>query len=209
MDLLLEQITEDDLKKYTKELYNYAITILTKIDRPPRLVFKKDRENAEDMLGKTGYYEPDEETIALFVTDRHPKDVLRSFAHELVHHEQNCRGDTENLDMSKTAHDPAYASHDEGLREMEREAFERGNMLFRDWCDMKKLERRKSKEPIMAENIKKANKQVISNKNDEIAAEENYPYPELFQEKERLMKDRMNAHEDLVYQELMKRFINK
>jgi len=138
--LILENISHDDLKKYIKEFYDFALQHL-KVDRAPRVILKKDTKNSDDMFGKTGFYNPEEETIALFITGRHAKDILRSFAHELIHHEQKCRGDDKGLNLSLTAHDPAYASHDEGLREMEREAFERGNMLFRDWCDMKKLER--------------------------------------------------------------------
>lgn len=141
MNLLLEQISEQELKFYLNELYNYCLDKLDKIDRPPKIFFDEDQANADDIFGKTGYYDPDKEEIHLFITDRHPKDILRSLAHEMVHHEQNCRGDTKKLNISLTANDPAYASHDMGLREMEREAFERGNMIFRDWCDMKKLER--------------------------------------------------------------------
>jgi len=141
MFLLTEQISKEELKKYIKELYNYTLTKLNKINKTPKLIFKYDQKNADDILGKTGYYEPEKMEICLYLTDRHPKDVLRSLAHELVHHEQNCRGDTKHLNLSKTAEDPAYASHDEGLREMEREAFERGNMIFRDWCDMKKTKK--------------------------------------------------------------------
>lgn len=142
--LLLENISHDELKKYMKELYDYALSKLTKIDRDPKVAFKKDKANAEDILGKTGYYDPDKEKIVLFVTDRHPKDILRSFAHELVHHEQKCRGADKDIDMSVTSTDPSYALHNEGLREMEREAFERGNVIFRDWCDTKKIKRGKT-----------------------------------------------------------------
>ena len=138
--LLLENISHDELKKYMKEFYDYALGRL-KIDRAPKIVFIRDQKNADDMFGKTGFYDPDKEKIALFVTDRHAKDVLRSFAHELIHHEQKCKGLNDTLDLSKTATDPAYASHDEGLRAMEKQAFRKGNMLFRDWCDTKKLER--------------------------------------------------------------------
>ena len=140
--LLLENISHEELKKYMKEFYTFAIERLDKIDRPPRIKFRKDKDNANDMFGKTGFYDPHKESITLFITDRHAKDILRSFAHELVHHEQKCRGADKDLDLSITAHDPAYASHDEGLREMEREAFDEGNMIFRDWCDMKKMERK-------------------------------------------------------------------
>lgn len=139
--LLLENISHEELKKNIKELYDYAIQFL-EIDRAPKIVFKKNKKNAEDLFGKTGYYDPDSETIALYITDRHAKDILRSFAHELVHHKQKCTGQNDELDLSLTATDPAYAMHDDGLRDMEREAFTEGNLIFRDWCDTKKMERK-------------------------------------------------------------------
>ena len=99
--------------------------------RPPKLFFVNDKQNAGDVLGKTAYYEPETETIKVYVTNRHPKDVLRSFSHELVHHAQNCRGDFDN----DTVTEEGYAQSDPHLREMEREAYERGNMIVRDYCD--------------------------------------------------------------------------
>jgi hypothetical protein len=90
-----------------------------------------DADNAQNPLGKTAYYSPSEEKIALYTSGRHIKDILRSLAHELVHHNQNCRGDFNNVSETGTS----YAQEDEHLREMEREAYEMGNMLFRDWED--------------------------------------------------------------------------
>ena len=62
-------------------------------DRPPKLFLKGDASNAADPLGKTGFYDPGAESITLYITDRHPKDILRSLSHELMHHTQNCRGE--------------------------------------------------------------------------------------------------------------------
>jgi len=161
MFLLNEEISKDDLKKYIKELYDYCRDELKKIDRDVRIFLNEDKKNADDIFGKTAYYSPEKEEIHLFITDRHPKDVLRSLAHEMVHHEQNCRGDTDKLNMSITSQDPSYALHDDGLREMEREAFEIGSMIFRDWCDKNKMLRKKEK--IMEGKIKvKMKKQTIS-----------------------------------------------
>ena len=115
---------------------------LPKINRDPKIFFKRDAANADDILGKTGYYDPESNEIHLYITNRHPKDVLRSFAHELIHHEQNCSGVTEKLDMSKTSQ-VDYASHDKGLRMVERDAFRRGNMLFRDRTDSIKANKQK------------------------------------------------------------------
>ena len=100
-------------------------------EKPPRLFLKSDTENASNPLGKTAFYDPREQSITLYTTGRHPKDVMRSLSHELVHHTQNCRGEFEHAgEMGE-----GYAQNDEHLREMEREAYEVGNMCFRDWED--------------------------------------------------------------------------
>jgi hypothetical protein len=98
---------------------------------PPRLFLKKDASNASDPLGRTAFYDPQENSVTLYITNRHPKDIMRSLSHELVHHTQNCRGDFNNIDEMEEG----YAQNDEHLREMEREAYEKGNMCFRDWED--------------------------------------------------------------------------
>ena len=119
-----------DLKKHVASFFPFAQKQLG-FKRPPKLFFVNDKQNAGEILGKTAHYEPETETIKIYVTSRHPKDVLRSFSHELVHHAQNCRGDFDN----DTVTEEGYAQNDSHLREMEREAYERGNMIFRDYCD--------------------------------------------------------------------------
>lgn len=235
--ILLEKISHEELLKHMKELYSFMKDNLPKIDRDPKVFFKEDQDNADDFLGKTGFYDPADEKIFLFTTDRHAKDVLRSFAHELIHHEQNCSGMTNKLNMSKT-HMPDYAQKDDGLKEAERDAFERGNMLFRKWTDGLKAKRQGNKS--MLESKKKKNKKSIkdlssdadnlarkharSHLNSQLGREakeenmkeqeaqenleevKNNPYPELFDKKERLMKDAFQKREELIFQELMKRF---
>ena len=97
----------------------------------PKLTLKQDKENASQTLGRTAYYDPENLTIALYITGRHPKDVLRSFAHELIHHVQNERGDLHGGDASN----PQYAQQDDHLRNMEKEAYLEGNLLMRDFED--------------------------------------------------------------------------
>ena len=88
-------------------------------------------KNANNPLGKTAHYSPSDRKIALYTRGRHIKDIMRSLAHELVHHNQNCRGDFETAGGTM----PGYAQEDGHLREMEREAYEVGNLIFRDWED--------------------------------------------------------------------------
>ena len=48
----------------------------------------KSGENMQNPLGKTAHYSPSEHKIGLYTQGRHIKDILRSLAHELVHHNQ-------------------------------------------------------------------------------------------------------------------------
>ncbi len=104
---------------------------------PPKLFLKSDSKNAEETLGKTAYYDPQNKSITLFVVGRHPKDILRSFSHELVHHTQNLRGDLAPEKMTSTGAN--YAQECPHMRNMEKEAYLQGNMCFRDWEDQHKL----------------------------------------------------------------------
>jgi len=97
----------------------------------PKLILRQDKENGSKTLGRTAYYDPENLTIVIYITNRHPKDILRSFAHELIHHVQNERGDLQMGDSSN----PQYAQQDEHLRNMEKEAYLEGNLLMRDFED--------------------------------------------------------------------------
>jgi len=96
-----------------------------------KIVILRSDSNMTNPLGKTAHYSPIEKKIGLYTQGRHIKDILRSLAHELVHHNQNCRGDFDSAGETMAG----YAQEDGHLREMEREAYECGNMIFRDWED--------------------------------------------------------------------------
>ena len=115
-----------------KEKYN--------IQQAPKLILRRDKENAKKIFGKTAHYDPKEQTIVVFITNRHPKDILRSYCHELIHHVQNERGDL----MKGDASSPTYAQDDEHMRKMEKEAYLEGNLLLRDFEDNFKYESKKT-----------------------------------------------------------------
>jgi hypothetical protein len=94
-------------------------------------LMRKNDQNSLNALGKTASYNPETREVNLYFVGRHPKDLMRSFSHELVHHAQNCRGEFNNISNTNEG----YAQADAHLREMEREAYECGNMIFRDWED--------------------------------------------------------------------------
>ena len=105
-------------------------------ENPPRLFLRRDGDNAKNPLGKTAFYDPNNMSVTLYISGRHPKDILRSLGHELVHHKQNCDGKfSDSDDMG-----PGYAQKDPHLRQMEQEANRDGSMCLRDFEDMLKKE---------------------------------------------------------------------
>lgn len=125
LDLFLELM--NNLYRTAKKELNFSEAVSVKLIN--------DKDNSFNPLGKTAAYNPATKEVVLYFAGRHPKDLLRSFSHELVHHAQNCRGDFDNIEATNEG----YAQENSHLREMEREAYECGNMIFRDWEDgMKK-----------------------------------------------------------------------
>ena len=119
-----------ELKEALIEIYKNLKERLG-IEKDPKLILKNDEENSKNIFGKTAYYAPNSETVVLYITNRHPKDICRSFAHELIHHHQNERGDLDLGDASS----PNYAQEDGHMRKMEMEAYLKGNIMFRDFED--------------------------------------------------------------------------
>ena len=112
-----------ELYKDAKDKFN--------IQQAPKVFLRQDEENAEQIFGRTAHYDPQEQIIVIFITNRHPKDILRSFCHELIHHVQNERGDLKiSGDLS-----PTYAQDNDHMRNMEKEAYLEGNLLLRDHED--------------------------------------------------------------------------
>jgi hypothetical protein len=124
--------TESSDLNFTK-----ALTSLTKyyIDNgynvkplPKVKIINNDEINASNMLGKTAYYDPTDKSITLFTFGRHPKDILRSFSHEMIHHIQNLENRLNNINTTNT-------TEDDYLSQLEQEAYLNGNMTLRNWED--------------------------------------------------------------------------
>jgi hypothetical protein len=118
-----------DLKREIAKLTKHMIDKGMNIQPLPKLVFKNgDSENAKQFLGKTAYYDPNSMSIVLYTEGRHPKDIVRSFSHEMVHHTQNLEGRLGEITTTNT-------QEDDNLDKLEQEANLKGTMTFRNWTD--------------------------------------------------------------------------
>lgn len=95
----------------------------------PEIIFDKGNYDDNSLLAKTGDYDPQDKVIRIHGTEhRHPVDVLRSTAHELIHHNQNLESRIGEVKSQKT-------SDDSNLEKLEEEAYEKGNILYRKWLE--------------------------------------------------------------------------
>jgi len=135
-DKIQEVLTENasysqhiDVMEKIAQLTNHMIDKGMNIEPLPTMEFiDGDSENAKDFFGKTAYYDPNRQHIVLYTEGRHPKDIVRSYAHEMIHHIQHLEdrlGDIPGTDTTS----------DEHLTKLEKEANLRGTMTFRNWTD--------------------------------------------------------------------------
>lgn len=117
-----------EMYKFMQQKYE----VLQSNNNAPQI--KLNHEEQSDPLCTTAHYQPDNKCITLYTNGRHIKDILRSCAHEVIHHIQNLEGRLPNI----TETPEGYAQSNQALREMEIEAFRDGNMCFRDWTDTRK-----------------------------------------------------------------------
>jgi len=150
-NIVADKITENatysqhiNIVEKIAELTNHMIESGMNIEPLPTMEFiDGDTENAENFFGKTAYYDPNKQHIVLYTEGRHPKDILRSYAHEMIHHIQYLEDRLHNITTTNT-------NEDEDLDAIEKEAYVRGNMTFRNWTDSitgNKLNEGKKKDP--------------------------------------------------------------
>lgn len=125
-----------DYEKYIRELAEFMDDNGCKLRPFPRYRISNEKQNP--LLGKTAYYDPETKQVTVFVHNRLLKDVLRSVAHENVHHHQNITG-------RLTDYRGDTLGQDSKLDELESEAYLKGNILFRKWTETKAKSERPEK----------------------------------------------------------------
>lgn len=117
-----------DYTPFMGSILEYMIDEGMNVSPLPEVKIKRDPVESADFFGKTAYYDPNVKEITLYVEGRHPKDVMRSFVHEMIHHIQNVEGRIKNIKTTNV-------NEDDALVELEKEAYMLGNMTFRSWED--------------------------------------------------------------------------
>ena len=117
-----------DYTPFMASILEYMIDEGINITPLPEVKIKKDIAESSNFFGKTAFYDPNKKEVVLYVQGRHPKDVMRSFSHEMIHHKQNLEGRLGEIGTTNT-------NEDSKLMELEKEAYLEGNITFRNWED--------------------------------------------------------------------------
>jgi len=128
-EVVEEEDNSFDYTPYIDSLTDFMVSNGINIEPLPKITFiTDDADNAQDILGKTAVYDPNQHEVILYTMGRHPKDILRSFAHELIHHQQNLEDRLGKITGTDTR-------EDDHLTQIEKEAYTNGNLNFRKWTE--------------------------------------------------------------------------
>jgi hypothetical protein len=86
---LTEAVIHPNVMDALQDFLPYVMQLL-KLDKLPKIKIHKTIETGDQP--SFGGYNPDDGTIQLALKDRHPADILRTLAHELIHFKQDQDG---------------------------------------------------------------------------------------------------------------------
>jgi hypothetical protein len=86
---LSEAVIHPNIINALQDFLPFVMKML-KLNKLPRISVHKTIETGDQP--SFGGYNPDDGTIQLALKDRHPADILRTLAHELVHFKQDLNG---------------------------------------------------------------------------------------------------------------------
>jgi len=128
MDL---ETKKDMLNFWIEELVKYFKKIGFEHEPMPEIVLDETPNREDELFIKTGYYDPNNNQLVLFIDHRHIKDILRTFCHEMVHRNQNIV----NPRQFAMSEGDVPLNQAPILRKIESEAFLKGNLLFRQFTE--------------------------------------------------------------------------
>ena len=142
----MQQLNKQLIKFWIKQIDEYLKSVNFQIEPLPEVILldgTEKKNDESDILISTGGYQPETKTIILYIDNRHIKDILRSYCHEMVHHNQNL----DNSDYLRRVYKGGDLVDSPELEEIEAEAYLKGNLNFRkftEWFKRQQSKKRKS-----------------------------------------------------------------
>lgn len=131
---MMQQTNDKLISFWISKINDYLRENKMQIDPLPNIVIDNEKKNdGSDILISTGGYQPMTQTLFLYVNNRHIKDILRSYCHEITHHMQWLENPDYIRRVFKADQDDVESN--EELENVEGEAYLKGNLLFRKFTE--------------------------------------------------------------------------
>ena len=96
--ILEDMAREQNVQKHVDNFMDHAKDHLG-LQELPKVELVNDKRVAQENASFGAYY-PGEKTIKVNIAGRHPVDILRTLAHEMVHYKQDLDGNLEDVAMA-------------------------------------------------------------------------------------------------------------
>ena len=129
-------LNKNTLMFWIKQICEFMRKQKFQIDPLPNIMIEDGtthKNDQFDVLISTGGYCPADQSLYLYVDNRHIKDILRSFCHEMVHHHQYLDNPDYMRRIMRVDQDDVANSNE--LEEIEGEAYLKGNLMFRKFTE--------------------------------------------------------------------------
>jgi hypothetical protein len=123
-----EKTHRTDYEQYIKDLAEFMDSNGCSLRPFPKIHLSNRKQNG--FFIRTAFYDPETKEVTVYINNRAPKDCMRSLAHEFVHHHQNLEG-------RLVGYSGDTLGQDGKLDDLEAEAYQTGNILFRKWTETK------------------------------------------------------------------------
>ena len=127
--ILNTNINITDWVKHAAGLISYMRKNGMSLDPLPDIIINREKQEPGGLLIKTADYNPVDKVITVYTAGRAFKDAIRSLSHELVHSQQDIDGKIGKVNTDR------ITDEDITLNNLEREAYEKGNMMFRGYVE--------------------------------------------------------------------------
>lgn len=125
------QCNRQTIMFWIKKINDYLRSQEFQIDPLPKIELLDNENDVSNILIATGGYQPDTNVLVLYINNRHMKDILRSYCHEIVHHNQTL----DNGDYIRRIYRNDNVVDNPELEEIESEAYLKGNIFFRKFTE--------------------------------------------------------------------------
>lgn len=91
----MSDVTQKDIEKIAEHFHKFLTLCKEELglEKLPKINWDS---GADEEQTSFGCFNPDDQTIRVSIKDRHPNDIMRTLAHELVHYRQNLDGKIKN-----------------------------------------------------------------------------------------------------------------